>query len=237
MDHLSRSNNKDKRQLEQPLLGSNRGKEGSSSGMWWLYKKTSESKEAKIQSVNDSPSESKIDLPKLESKLLRSTESALKSFETISDRLKQVKGSYPLTESAHNIIKGLPERANSNNELEKDKEYIEGIVEAINRGVNILKGDIKKFSGFISKIKRDGNDLLSVVKDSNKRDSIEKLVNLPDLSVALKAIPDDIKRGDHLQLMKHYISCIDVFTNQEYKQHLSAFLGTGSSDHEGSTSH
>jgi hypothetical protein len=222
MDHLFRRNNKDKGQLEQPSLESNQGEKGSRSGMWWLYEnKTSESKEAKIQSVNDSPSESKIDLLKLESKLLRSTKSALKSFENISKKLEP-KELYPLTESAHNVIRGILGRANSNNELEKDIDGIKDIENDIKKGINILKNDIKNISSGISKIKENGNNLLLIVKDSNNRDRIEKLVNLPDLSAVQKSISDDIKRGDHIQAMKHYISCIDVFTNQEYKQHLSA---------------
>jgi hypothetical protein len=253
MDHLFRGNNQDKGQLEQPLLGSNQGKEGSHSGMWWLRKKEtsepkeakiqsvndspSESKEVKIQSINDSPSESRIDLPKLKSKLLGPTKSALKSFENISNRLEQ---GYPLTESAHGIIRGILERINSNDKLSKDIFYIIDIEDDIEKGIKILKNDIKNSSSNISKIKENGNNLLLVVNDSNNRDRIEKLVNLPDLSGVQKSISEDIKRKDHIQVMKHYISCIDVFTNQEYKQHLSTlreFLRTGSSDQEGSTSH
>jgi hypothetical protein len=221
-DRFSSRNKDNKREQEQPLLVSNEGKKGSRSGTWWLYEKgTSESKEAKIQNVNDSPRDSGIELPELKSKLLKPTKSALKSFNNISDRLNQVTGSYPVTDSVHEIIRGILNKINNNGELGEHTNFIKEVGGYIKKGVGILEKDIKKFNSHISEIKKEKNNLLLVVNDSGKRDMIEKLVNLPDLSNVHKSILDNSKRENHLQLMKDYISCIDVFKNQEYKQHLS----------------
>ncbi len=86
MDHLFRRDNKDKGQLEQPLLESNQGREGSHSGMWWRWK--GETSESKVDLPKGETSESKVDLPKLKSDLLKSIRSASESFVKVQKILK-----------------------------------------------------------------------------------------------------------------------------------------------------
>lgn len=67
---------KGKEQIDrQPLLPSNEVKKGNRSGMWWLCK--------------GETSESKVDLPKLKSDLLKSIRSASKSFGKVQKILKE----------------------------------------------------------------------------------------------------------------------------------------------------
>jgi len=230
-DRFSSRNKKDKKELEQPLLGPSEGRQENRPGMWWLsWHETSESK---------------IDHLKLE--LLKSTKSAFKSFKEISNKLYQVKN-FDESPYIENLPQKLEEKLANINKCSKlsetncyDMNLVKNYLRSdIRENIENLSNEISEFNKYIRNIGMVKDNIFALIaKDNNMTGKyadmvgkINKLVTqlpnpvvkpdllLKDISEQLDHVYRQdsnlyfkIEDEEHFQLIKAYISYRDVFTN------------------------